>query len=268
MPISKVATELNLKTHEIDTFTGWAPPNPIDLVIAVSFGLFVPPRILNLATYGGLNVHPSLLPDLRGPAPIQHALLKGRKYTGVSIQTLHPKHFDQGIILAQTLAPGIKIPSDATVASLVTSLGDKGAEMLVEVLKSRTFVPPLKDIGWYKDSGGPIEHAEKVLKTHRQVDFSKMNLPNALAVKRVLGDPWCILPTGDRLIMNEISKSEFPINREGKKGIWFPDGSDVPVARMACGGVLAIEKCTYEGGKTGHGNARLIRALEDSPYTN
>ena len=36
---------------------------PINLVIAVSFGLFVPPRILNGAKYGGLNLHPSLLPE-------------------------------------------------------------------------------------------------------------------------------------------------------------------------------------------------------------
>ena len=58
-----MAQELDLKLHEIDTFTGWTPPSSINLVIAVSFGLLVPPRILGLAKYGGLNVHPSLLPE-------------------------------------------------------------------------------------------------------------------------------------------------------------------------------------------------------------
>lgn len=67
MPIKKVAAEeLRLNVHQIDTFTGWEPPKPngepINLVIAVSFGLLVPPRILNGAKYGGLNVHPSMLP--------------------------------------------------------------------------------------------------------------------------------------------------------------------------------------------------------------
>jgi len=66
VPIKDMATELNLPTHEIATFTGWTPPvygnESMSLVIAVSFGLLVPTRILNLATYGGLNVHPSLLP--------------------------------------------------------------------------------------------------------------------------------------------------------------------------------------------------------------
>jgi len=66
VPIKDMAMELKLPTHEIATFTGWKPPvygtESMSLVIAVSFGLLVPPRILNLATYGGLNVHPSLLP--------------------------------------------------------------------------------------------------------------------------------------------------------------------------------------------------------------
>lgn len=72
VPIKAVAKELRLPIHEISTFTGWQPPvygnEHISLVIAVSFGLLVPPRILNLAQYGGLNVHPSLLPayDISG----------------------------------------------------------------------------------------------------------------------------------------------------------------------------------------------------------
>lgn len=70
MPIKDAARELSLPVHEIDTFTGWSPPiypgspqEVINLIIAVSFGLFVPPRILGAAKYGGLNLHPSLLPE-------------------------------------------------------------------------------------------------------------------------------------------------------------------------------------------------------------
>lgn len=66
VPIKSVALGAGLPVHEISTFTGWQPPNrdgeAMNLVIAVSFGLLVPPRILNGATYGGLNLHPSLLP--------------------------------------------------------------------------------------------------------------------------------------------------------------------------------------------------------------
>lgn len=58
---------MQLPVHEIDTFTGWEPPvgdvGGPNLIIAVSFGLFVPRRILGAAIFGGVNVHPSLLPE-------------------------------------------------------------------------------------------------------------------------------------------------------------------------------------------------------------
>lgn len=60
--IKNVAEELGLPLYQISTFTGWQPP-PINLIIAVSFGLFVPTRVLSIAKYGGLNVHPSSLPE-------------------------------------------------------------------------------------------------------------------------------------------------------------------------------------------------------------
>lgn len=262
VPIQKVATqELNLDTHVIDTFTGWTPPTPINLIVAVSFGLFVPPRILNLAKYGGVNVHPSLLPDLRGPAPIHHALLKRRSHTGISVQTLHPNHFDKGLVLAQTPQPGIEVGAGTSPPKLTDRLGQEGAEMLVEVLKTRAFVPPLEDVGWYAASGGSIAHAEKVTKQHRYIDFSNTTIQDIVTVKRVLGDPWCILPNGDRLILNEIQESSFSVEA-GQTGLWIPEGSITPLARTADGAILQIEKSTYEGGKTGGGNARLARVLK------
>lgn len=48
------------------------PNGPINLIIAVSFGLFVPPRILKATEYGGLNVHPSLLPEYEKARRIDH----------------------------------------------------------------------------------------------------------------------------------------------------------------------------------------------------
>ena len=69
VPIKSVARELDLPLHEIPTFTGWSPPAVFNLIVAVSFGLKVPPRLLQQATYGGLNLHPSLLPEYVGQLP-------------------------------------------------------------------------------------------------------------------------------------------------------------------------------------------------------
>ncbi|KAI1502610.1 Formyltransferase [Biscogniauxia marginata] len=152
-PLRALAESLGLRIHECDTFTGWDLPPQINLIIAVSFGIFVPPRLLHSVLYGGLNLHPSLLPDLRGPAPLHHALLRRRTLTGVSLQTLHPEKFDRGVVLAQTpsdpAAPGaLRIPPAATTHHLLGLVKPVAAQMLVRGLRDGLHVPPLVDQGW------------------------------------------------------------------------------------------------------------------------
>lgn len=58
----------------------WQPPESIlskqyDLAVVASFGYFIPPHVIQCFKDGGINMHPSLLPKYRGPAPIHHALL-------------------------------------------------------------------------------------------------------------------------------------------------------------------------------------------------
>ncbi|KAI9711094.1 MAG: hypothetical protein M1812_007288 [Candelaria pacifica] len=149
VPIKAVAKELNLPVHEIQTFTGWNPPKPhnkpINLIVAVSFGLLVPPRILSGAKYEGLNVHPSLLPDFRGAAPLHHTLLSNSKTTGITLQTLHPSQLDHGKILAQTAYP-IPNPDTCTVSQLLEYVAPKGAEILIRGLREKIFIPPYNEI--------------------------------------------------------------------------------------------------------------------------
>ncbi|GLA59876.1 methionyl-tRNA formyltransferase [Aspergillus tubingensis] len=197
VPIKAAATELSLPIHEIDTFRGWTPPTlpggPINLIIAVSFGLFVPPRLLNGAKYGGLNVHPSLLPDFRGPAPLHHTLLAGKTKTGVTLQTLDLKHFDHGTILAQTPAPGFDIPNpDAcTVPDLLNLVCPKGADILVKGIREGLFVPPVEDAGWRASEGdGPLVHAAKIKPEDRHIDWQNWSSLDISRRNRVLGPLW------------------------------------------------------------------------------
>ncbi|KAK7931648.1 formyl transferase [Apiospora marii] len=146
-PIRQVAEDdLKLPVHERDTFTGWDMPPGINLIIAVSFGKLVPNRLLQAAKYGGLNVHPSLLPNLRGPAPLHHAILKWVKVTGVSLQTLDPHEFDKGLLLAQSPPDElIEIPPKCTVPQLLERVTPVGARMLVQGLRDGVHVPPLEE---------------------------------------------------------------------------------------------------------------------------
>lgn len=209
-------------------------------------------------------MHPSLLPDLKGPAPIQHAILRGRQHTGVSVQTLHPSQFDGGVVLAQTRAPGIEIAKDVDGDSLTEKLGYEGAEMLVEVLKKRAFVPPLKDVGWYGGSGGPVDHAGKIRKGDQEVNFLSSSLERVFAVKKAIGDPWCTLPNGERLILNEFSVADGSFEQT-PGSIWTAQVSpkeEALLARMACGGIMKIDKSSISGRPVGGGNQRVISMLK------
>ncbi|KAI0521759.1 Formyltransferase [Xylaria bambusicola] len=174
-PIRSVADTLNLKIHTRDTFTGWDMPTKTNLIIAVSFGLFVPPRLLRAAKYGGLNLHPSLLPDLRGPAPLHHALLNNYTITGVSLQTLDHNAFDHGVVLAQTprgrknkdtifISRHVQNPS--YLQSLITPAATR---LLINGLRENVHVPPHVRKGWVPPRTHPIRHAPKITKQDRQL---------------------------------------------------------------------------------------------------
>lgn len=79
--------------------------------------------------------------SLPGPAPLHHILLRRLNKTGVTLQTLHPKHFDQGRIIDQTPAPGLSIPNEASanLDSLLSWIGPLGAEMLYKSIMASTF---------------------------------------------------------------------------------------------------------------------------------
>jgi methionyl-tRNA formyltransferase len=257
VPISHTSASLALPTHIIDTFTGWTPP-PTNLIIAVSFGLLVPRRILGLAKHGGINVHPSLLPDLRGAAPIEHALLKQRDCTGVSVQTLHPTQFDHGVVVAPSPPPGLRNTRDSRFADLHDELAAAGAEMLVDVLKTRKYVAPHRDAGWY---AGPVDLAPKISPQDRFVDFGARTMDEVLAMQRALGNTWCVLPNGHRVIMHKVTEAGVLDAQGHAPGMWMQEGSENPTLRMACGGLGTLLESTYAGGKKGLGNAKLKMVL-------
>ncbi|KAF4986913.1 hypothetical protein FDECE_15695 [Fusarium decemcellulare] len=192
VPCKVLAEDMGLRTHQRETFTKWDLPDATNLIVAVSFGLFVPPRILRSAKYGGLNVHPSLLPDLRGPAPIHHAILRGYRHTGVSLQTLDAKAFDHGTVLAQTPRPGIPVPSDCTVQELTNLLAPIGAQMLVQGLRDGVHIPPSQNAGWKAGeiADEQLTHAPKVTKADGQVGWAQWTGEEFVRRVRVLGSVW------------------------------------------------------------------------------
>ncbi len=132
--------------------------------------------------------------SLRGPAPIHHALLLGREKTGISVQTLHPKHFDQGTVLAQTPFPGLSISNveTCTPSALTDALAPLGAQMLVETLRKKLHVPPYEDVGWYGKQAldAEIAHAPKISAEDRHIRWNDWGAETILRRNRVLENLW------------------------------------------------------------------------------
>ena len=103
---------------------------PIDLGVVVAYGHILKPALLELPDRGMVNVHASLLPRLRGAAPIEHAILEGLEETGVSIMQMEAG-MDTGPVLHTVSTP---IAPDETGGELTVRLAETGALALVEAL--------------------------------------------------------------------------------------------------------------------------------------
>jgi len=103
--------------------------NP-ELIVVASYGQMVPDNMLNEPKYGGLNVHGSLLPKLRGAVPVQMAILQGLEKTGITIQKM-VKELDAGPIVDSV---EVKVHNTDTTKELMENMAIKGRDLLIDVI--------------------------------------------------------------------------------------------------------------------------------------
>ncbi|WP_066289234.1 methionyl-tRNA formyltransferase [Bacillus sp. FJAT-29937] len=103
--------------------------NP-DLIVTAAFGQILPKELLEAPKYGCINVHASLLPELRGGAPIHYSIIQGKKKTGITIMYMVEK-LDAGDILTQVEVP---ITETDTVGTLHDKLSVAGSKLLSDTL--------------------------------------------------------------------------------------------------------------------------------------
>ncbi len=138
----------------------------LDIAVAVvaAYGLILPSTILDIPTFGCLNIHASLLPRWRGAAPIARAILAGDDKTGVTIMQMEDG-LDSGPI---RLAQAISLDGRETAASLHDRLAKLGGRLIGDVvlgLESGRFPPQLQP-----DSG--VTYAHKLDKAEGHLDWS------------------------------------------------------------------------------------------------
>lgn len=101
-----------------------------ELIVVAAFGQFLSKEILELPKYGCINVHASLLPKYRGAAPIQYAIIKGEKESGVTIMQMDIG-MDTGAMLDKVVVP---IEENITMGELHDALREQGATLLLQVI--------------------------------------------------------------------------------------------------------------------------------------
>ena len=147
-PVNQVALELGLVVRTPDSlkdaetqavFTALG----VDLCVVVAYGLILPAAVLDAPRMGCVNLHPSLLPRWRGPAPIQRAIEAGDRETGVAVIRMD-EGVDSGPIL---FCKKLTIPGDATSGSLHESLAKEGARALVKTCAGSLAETPQSDEG-------------------------------------------------------------------------------------------------------------------------
>lgn len=137
-PVKEYAIEKNLKLFQPekisknDEFKDKIKELEPDLVVVVSYGIILPKSFIEIPKLGCINVHPSMLPKYRGPAPIQWAILNGDKTTGVTIMYID-KGMDSGDIIKQK---EVEIEDEETTGDLWTRLSYIGSELLLECVNN------------------------------------------------------------------------------------------------------------------------------------
>ena len=108
-----------------------------DICAVVAYGRILPQKVLDVPTYGCINIHASILPQYRGSAPYQWAVLDGQKQTGVSAMYL-VREMDAGDVIEISKTP---IGENETAGELLDRLAVLGAELLSKTLTRFTQGP-------------------------------------------------------------------------------------------------------------------------------
>lgn len=132
-PVKEEALKNNIPVFQPEKITKEYEPileyHP-DIIVTAAYGQLLPKQLLDRPKYGCINVHASLLPELRGGAPIHYAVMQGKKETGVTIMYMAEK-LDAGDILTQKKVP---IEPEDHAGSMHDKLSEAGAKILLETL--------------------------------------------------------------------------------------------------------------------------------------
>ena len=170
-PIKKASAEFNIPILQPvrikDEYKEVLKYQP-DMIITCAYGQIIPKELLDYPKYKCINVHASLLPKLRGGAPIHHAIMDGYAKTGITIMYMDTK-MDTGDIISKRET---NITKDDTLGSLRDRLSEIGKDLLLETLPNiiNGTINPIKQ------DESEATYGYNITKEDEKIDFTKTNV--------------------------------------------------------------------------------------------
>ena len=170
-PIKKASAEFNIPVlqpvkikEEYEEVLKYKP----DMIITCAYGQIIPKVLLDYPKYKCINVHASLLPKLRGGAPIHHAIMDGYDKTGITIMYMDTK-MDTGDIISKSETD---ITKEDTLGSLHDRLSEMGKDLLLETLPNIIN----GNIKRVKQDESEATYGYNITKEDEKIDFNKSNV--------------------------------------------------------------------------------------------
>ena len=241
-PVKEVALEHGIPVFQPENFREDAAVEQLralqpDVVAVVAYGRILPQRVLDIAPRGFINIHASLLPQYRGSAPYQWAVLDGMTETGVTAMYLC-KEMDAGDMIATAKTP---IGPDETAGELLDRLAVLGADLLSKTLGC----VEKGDVTRCRQDESKATYAPMLDKSMCAIDWNKTAQQIHNQVRGL--HPWPVATA-------ELAGTKFKIHTTA-----VVEGSGVPGTilgltktglRIACGqGAVEIRSLQAEGGK-------------------
>ena len=136
-----------------------------DIIITCAYGQIIPKELLDYPKYGCINVHASLLPTLRGGAPIQRSIMEGHKKTGITIMYMDVK-MDSGDIISQE---EVEILDTDTYKTLHDKLSNLGSKLLMDTIPNIIS----GDINPIKQDESLVTYGFNITKEDTKINFSR-----------------------------------------------------------------------------------------------
>ena len=242
-PVKVYALEAGLDVYQPETLKDEAFSELLaslspDLIAVVAYGKILPKSVIDFPKYGCINVHGSLLPEYRGAAPMQRAIIDGKDKTGITIMYM-AEGLDTGDMLLKRELP---IKENDNFEDIHDGLGKLGAEMLVEI------IPMLRQGNAIRTPQNEAlsTYAKKITKEDCAIDFSKdaKTIHNQIRGLSPFPLSFTHTPNGKllKLISSQIADSETSHERVGE--IISLDGK----IEIACAkGSIHIDRVLPEG---------------------